>query len=447
MASKLPTNLKAERALLSALLIQPDKKLPLVRQMGLKAEQFSGRAERRLYSGVLALHEAGKTVDVVMLVNEHPELEEFINGLGPVQSTDTDQAIQDYARLVISAHLHCETIVAARDLAQPLYSTSADLVETMSTARARLDQVMTAHRQTLELAVSNPADALGETDGWSVSMGIKWFDDRLRYVSGRLHFLAADPNKGKSSCAIQAVGHNVRQGVPSAIIIAEDSTLDVQLTLLAQVEGIDMVFVNRVQFDPTFKTESNIDVVRKLWDEHYKDAPLRIVKVSQGPDEVVAAIQALPGAHFVVIDHAYAVISQAEKRLDKEHQSFMAFFTKVLTATKKGNHVMLILNQYTKSARTKEDRGPDAQYGGSGILGIGYTIVHMWGSDSEFSKSSTGVEGISIQCVKAKARLLLDEQGNIVNPEDGVSEIYILNKYRLVFSDRDALTKPRDLMF
>ena len=49
--------------------------------------------------------------------------------------------------------------------------------------------------------------------------------------------------------------------------------------------------------------------------------------------------------------------------------------------------------------------------------------------------------------MKAKARLMVDEQGQAVNPEDGEGTVWIQNKHRVVLCDRDELIAPRELMF
>lgn len=426
---KLPTNVQAENAALSCALVQPDIILPIYTRMGLLPDHFTRNDRPALYRRMVELAQAGTTIDPVTLGKQWGDL---LGELGSTLSTDTSQAARDYAQEVIAYALRRQRILDARQSANEAYN-NKPLPHIIGGAQRALDKVRNAYTRTLELIVSNPADELAESAGWSIQFGVPWLDERLRLVSGRLHFLAGDPNSGKSSLALQSVGFNLSRGIPCAVIVAEDDALDVKLSLLAQTENIDMVFINRVMFDPTFKTQSNIEKVRVLWEQNFSDAPLRIIKVSEGPGEVVSAINALDKPHYVIVDHAFAVISQAEKMLDKEHMSFMRFFADVLTSTKRGNHITLMLNQYTKAARKALNRGPDSQYGGSGVQNIAFLMVHLWCPESDYTTAPSGWMAVMIECVKSKARLLVHPgSGTIVNPEDGPGTIYMHLAHRLV---------------
>lgn len=438
-SNKLPVNLAAENGVLSCALTLPNEVLPVVTRLGLERAHFSGVAQGELYGSILELWAANRTIDQVMLSRLMTGAGDFISALSQTPSTDTPDAAADYAREVIDYALRRKQMLTASRWYKDAGRINQPLPHIIGGVRRALDEIRNAYSRTVGAVVSNPADELVEADGWFVQVGISWFDERLRLVSRRLHALAGDPNSGKSSIAIQSIVFNLSRGVPCAFIIAEDDELDVKLTMLTQKELVDTVFVNRIQFDPTFKTKNNLDKVRALWDEHFKDAPLRIVKVSNGPDEVLEVVNSLPCPHYVVVDHAFAVISQAEKVLDKEHMSFLRFFSNLLTATKQGNHVTLVLNQYTKAARAQERRDADAQYGGSGVQNIFFTMLHLSKPSGDFTVTPiSGIQAIVIECVKSKARLLIDSAGNIINPEDGPGTIRMLLKHRLV-KEREIL--------
>lgn len=439
-SKKLPANLAAENGVLSCILVLPNKVMPVVARLGLERAHFSGVVQGELFESILELWQANKTIDQVMLARLMSGAGEFIAELSQAPSSDTPDAAADYAREVIEYALARKSILTARRWANDTYPMNKPLASVIGEVRRVLGEIRNAYSRTVGAVVGNPANELVEADGWFVRVGISWFDERLRLVSRRLHSLAGDPNGGKSSIAIQSIVYNLSQGVPCALVVAEDDVLDVQLTMLAQKELVDTVFINRIQFDPAFKTKSNLDKVRALWDEHFKDAPLRIVKVSNGPDEVLEVVNSLPCPHYVVVDHAFAVIGQAEKVLDKEHMSFLRFFSNLLTATKRGNHVTLVLNQYTKAARAAQNRSADAQYGGSGVQNIFFTMIHLSKPSGDFTVTPvSGEQIIIIECVKSKARLLVDKAGNIINPESGPGTICMLLKHRLVLDERPIL--------
>jgi hypothetical protein len=432
--NNLPTNIEAENGLLACAMVNADATLAICKQLGLTANQISGPAQKKLYKGMLQLSEGGKTVDRVMLNNLATGMGKFMETLLDAPSSYTTEAARDYALVVIEHALARDVITAARAQATPLYKMKESVVDTARRLRDEMDNVLLAHSRTEQQEMENPADALARETGWSVQIGIPWFDERLRLPSGALHGLAADPNMGKSSTSIQSAGYNARAGIPCALFVAEDDVLDVQLTLLSQLEGkVDMVFVNRIRFDPSFKTESNLDVVRQMWDEHYKDTPLVIMAIPDGPDAIVSAIDALQGPHYVIVDHAYAVVGQSTKKIEKDYQEYRSFYTALRSSARRHNHIILVLNQYKVLERGKSNRVLDAQFGGSGVANILHTAVHMWKPEGDFTSSPSGWQAVTVECVKVKARMVIDESTGLTkDPMDGEGTIYIQYKHRLV---------------
>lgn len=437
---QLPTNLVAENGALSCAMTMPDTILPIYQRLGLTAEQFSGVQQKRLYAAMLALREDGKTIDQVMLSGLLTGMADLNKQLLDSPSQDTPTAAVDYALTVIEAALSRDVIEASRFAAMPLYGMKKPVVDVARELRDRMDEVLITHGRTTTKPMTNPADDLAEEDGWSVQIGIPWFDERIRLVSGRCHGLAGDPNTGKSLIAYQTVGFNACAGIPTAIFVAEDKELDIKTTLLAQLQGrIDMVFVNRIRYDPSFKTESNLAIVREMWDEHYGNVHFIAASVTGGPEAVLNAIEALPGPHFVVVDHAYAVVGQARKQSDQMYRDYILFYSGLEMVTERCNHITLILNQYKVSERGSKnpDRGEDAQFGGSIVQNILFTMVHMWKPSGEDTETPSGWQAVYIECVKAKARMVVNEAGEVKDPLDGPGVIRIHLKYRVIGEPKD----------
>lgn len=441
MASKrLPTNPAAENGALSCALILPDIVLPIYVRLGLQPEQFSGGNHQELYRRMLELFQAGKIVDQVTVVNLLAAMpDEFTAEIGQSPSSDTAAAARDYAQEIVEYDIARKTILATRQAALEVYPMDMPVVDIVTNLRGNLENVLAIHSRTVNPRMANPADALEEEDGWSVQMGIDWFDQRIRWTSGHIHGLAGDPSTGKSLCAIQSAAYNVSKGVPTALIVAEDKILDIQLTMLAQKEDkIDMWFVNRIRYDRVFKTPGNLAIVREQWDKYYKDTNLIGISTTDGPQDVLNAIEALPGPHYVIVDHAYAVVFQSKAKSGGDYKidQFNYFYTQLKILAARYNHIVLILNQYKISARGKGnvDRGRDAQFGGPVIANALITQVHMWEPDDTYPQTdSANQQAVRIQCVKTKSRMVIDpETGGPKNPLDGVGTIFIKLKYRLI---------------
>jgi replicative DNA helicase len=434
---ELPTNIAAESGVLSCILTNK-KSLPAVVAMGLSDAHFSDQRHARLYEEIVALYRAGRPVDGVTL----DKILTAYGGLGKrlyeSPSSDTPDAAEDYARTIVKSAIAREAILAFRKHATRAYNPSNSIESILADMQKSMDEMRSTLSRTTNPCLSNPADALAAGSEWSVRPGVPWFDERIRFASGRVHGVAADPSAGKSMFAIQSAASNLKDGVSVAVFLAEDDRLDVQLTLLAQTGELDMAFVNRIRFDENFKTEENLQKVRELWDEHFSNVKLRAFTVSQGPEEVLDNIRALnDDKYYIIIDHAFAVIGQGEKRIE-DHRAFTEFYAGLNRLAKNGNHVIVVLNQFKLSGRKSglTDRELDAQYGGAGIAAILWTVVHMW-VDDPVSKLDSGWIAVNIVCKKNKARLVIDEKGNPVDPMDGPGIIYIQPEHRL-FKGREV---------
>ena len=437
----LPTNVKAENGLLSCAMVRPNETLVICKRLGLTADQFSGPGQKRLYKGILELSRDGKTVDPVMLNNVVKGINGLMDALLDSPSTYTDDAVRDYTLVIIEHALAGDLIKAARAQATPLYEMQESVVDTARQLRDEMDAILLAHSRTQKQVIENPADTLERENGWSVRVGIPWFDERLRLPSGLVHSIGGDPSVGKSLIAYQTIGFNAtkgcaRKGKGVAMIMAEDKILDLQMTLLSQLEGkIDMVFVNRIRYDPAFKTEGNLNIVRELWDRHYGDIHFVAASIKDGPEAVLAAIEALPGEHFVVIDHAFAIVNQGKVQHDQQHRDYNKLYSGLETIADRCNHVILIFSQYKLSERGKKnpDRGQDAIIGGSIVANVSITMVNMWKPEGDFSQTPSGWQAVMIECVKVKARMVVDDETGVTkDPMDGPGIIRINLKHRVI---------------
>lgn len=434
---ELPRDIAAESGVISCALVNPTRTLPLYASIGLASDHFSSMAHSRFYAEMMSLYRSGKTVDAVMLSKQLEKTDGLYDQVAGVKSSDTPKAGRDYAIRIIQSAIARDSILAAGKCAKAAYRANGNIMNLISDLQATLDGLTATHARTVNPDLVNPADALAAGDEWSVQLGVPWFDERIRFPSGRIHGIAADPSAGKSTVAIQAAVFNLLAGNKVALFLAEDDVLDVQLTMLAQTQKVDMAFVNRIRFEQNFKTEDNLCKVREIWDEHYKDLPLRIFMISAGPQEVLDNVRALDDRYFVIIDHAFAVVGQGDRRIE-DHRAFSTFYNGLNKVSKSGNHVTVVLNQFKLSGRSGDGRGADAQYGGSGIRNYLWTIVHMWIEDEELARDDDGWIAVSAQCEKAKARLVIDDAGKPVDPMDGPGVVYINPDHRL-FATRDGV--------
>jgi hypothetical protein len=88
------------------------------------------------------------------------------------------------------------------------------------------------------------------------------------------------------------------------------------------------------------------------------------------------------------------------------------------------------------SGREGGERGPDAQYGGSGVRNIADSIIHIWPDDTDLAHATVGTILVNAECHKVRARLVADQDGNPINPIGRRERFWLDNRYRMI---RDEL--------
>lgn len=429
-------NRQAVEALLGLSIVDTKNTVQKALRIGLRPEQLGDEQYSLLWSTILALYERGVDVDSQVLVSTLASAgklreaggKEYIAALVcNVEGSVANAA--EYAALIVSSALTRDIAVLGAAM------TSCDGPEIVSSVIDRLSYISYQYTQAMNPMVGNPADALERSECWHTSTGLEFIDQLLRLVSGEVHFLAGDPNSGKTTVAIHIASHCARQGIPVVYISAESDAMEVQLSMLSATGKISATQVSRVRYDVTARTEPAVAKIRGLWDECFAELPLTVHETVNGDAEVLSILNSIPVPSVVIIDHAYAVMGQSttSKNL-REHQQFYRFFSAVKTAASRGNHVVVMLNQYTKAGRLETRRGPDSQYGGSGVQNVAGSMIHLRLPGGDGASSSSGYQLVLFEVVKVRSRLVVDEEGRQVEPLGAQGQFFVENRYRRVVS-------------
>lgn len=418
-----------EARLVGLAISEPSYAIPRAKAVGMITEDLQGPENRKIWRVLEEMWENEVSIDPAT-VKAKTGLDGYIDDLanlsGPVDA-DT------YAKIIVDEAITREQLGLAERIRGLVKREGTGTV--LSELQSEVDRLSGRYARMASPYTNNPADELEGTDGWSTATGLPFLDRLIRLTSGGLHFLAGDPGSGKSTIVTHMLTHNALHGVPSAGILAESEPLDIKLAMLTQTQAVSAHFASRVRFDPVFRTKERIEKVRRLWQDNFSNLPLRIHQVKEGPDSVISLINSITEPSLVCIDHAFAVISQSSIRADgKEHQSFMRFFSAIDRAAKRNNHVVVMVNQYTKAGREGEERGPDAEYGGSGIQNIATSMIHLMQPQAEIS-TAVGYRKMKFTIPKCRAMLVADQYGNPIDPVQRTSDIpgrfYLNVKYRI----------------
>ena len=244
-----PVDVKAEQALLAALLIDPDNVPAVARILPDGARTFHQERHRRIYQAITDLDERGEPIglsSVFDLLQQRghitPGLDlNYLIGLEAEISTTTFAV--GYARRVARDHARREVITAslkalelarsgvedAREFLGQVEGMFADLTNHLGQAATALTPAMISERA-LEIVQERMTREPG------VSCGIQSLDDLLgggfRY--GELVCIGGEPSFGKSALALAVVrGFARANGIPAGFVAGEQSAEELVVRQLA----------------------------------------------------------------------------------------------------------------------------------------------------------------------------------------------------------------------
>ena len=432
MAKKYPKNIAAEQRLIASLIAAPDK-IPVAIALGLDPSDFWPQSGLGVvWEALRSLWRDGSSINVVTLDSELQRLGVERYDIEEIAAHEKDpDAVADFARLVIEASLRRQYMTLARSLFDGAGNQDSRLMGLYRSHMHELDNIAVRMQRLENPRVGNPAEELRRAKTWSVATGIPPIDRRIRWTSGGIHFVAGDPGSGKTTIAITAASNIARSGTNVVLILAESQPIEAQLSMLTGLGKVDSATVNRIRFDPNWRTEDNIKIIEELWNESFEDVPLSIINVTGGPDDAIAISNATVIPSAIIVDHAYALVHQAKTSgYDKEHVRFIRMFAGLLQAAQRGNHIMVVLNQFTKAGRSTENRGADAEYGGSGVRNIADSMLHLWTPDADVTYGKYKL--VQARFVKARTMLVVDEAGRPVDPTAEEFSFYIDTAYRRI---------------
>ncbi|RME51748.1 MAG: replicative DNA helicase, partial [Caldilineae bacterium] len=250
----IPANLEAERAVLGALLIDPDAIIKVANF--LRPEDFYRESHGWIYSALLALHERREPADFVTLLDELERQERLGEIGGPayitelINSTPTAIYIDYYARIVERTAILRRLIHAAGQIAELAYDESNDVDDVVDRAEQIIFGISESriHRDLTPIS-SIMADVVDQIDFLArnqntlmgVPTGFVMLDKMLGgFQKSDLIIVAGRPGMGKTSLGL-SIAQNAakRYGARVAIFSLEMSNEQLVQRLLSVESAID----------------------------------------------------------------------------------------------------------------------------------------------------------------------------------------------------------------
>lgn len=364
-----PVNLEAETGVLGSVMLLPDclDEVALV----VRAEDFYDDANRRLFEHMQALHDAGKAIDITLLVNRLKSAGDFeaIGGahyLGQVSNSVPNPAHATYyAGIVQEKSLRRRVINASTDLLRDAYEDLLSADELAAKAEQQVfaitDRTTQSHTRGIGDILHDAMDRIdaamrGEQYGEAVATGFAELDTMLGggLRPSELYLLAARPGQGKSALALNICEH--------VAIDLHEPILFVSLEM-SSVELADRMLCSRSHVDSHRMRRGTLaEIERKKLLETAGIVSEALLFVDDKPNRSIAHIASLArmqkrrnGLKLLVIDYLQliepanprdsrqeqvALISRRLKGLSKELDVPVLALCQLSRATEQsGNHI------------------------------------------------------------------------------------------------------------
>jgi len=248
-----PQNLEAEKGVLGSLLLDPELCDEVV--LIVRPEDFHADAHQRLFRHLLALHEEGKRIDPVLLIERLQAAGELEAVGGPAYIAEVAQAVPYasnaayYARIVRDKSTLRALIHASTEILRDAYEQSADPDEITSQAEQKVfavhDERTTSQVTDLPNLMLEAFDLIDARLEGRAGIGVPTGYPDLDNLTGGLHdselvILAARPSMGKTALALNIAEHvAVESRVPVLFVSLEMARLEVAQRLLCSAGRID----------------------------------------------------------------------------------------------------------------------------------------------------------------------------------------------------------------
>jgi replicative DNA helicase len=250
-----PSDLDAESAVLSALLLSPKDCLDDVRQL-LRPAHFYADANRRIYETLLELDGEGRAVDIVTLaarLRERDQLKQVGGTPYLAQLSDATPAIAnvlEHGRIIVEKARTRQVISSCQKFASEGYG---DVGEPQTWAQ-NVAQVLTdvaasgEERDPAEgMAVLAAREFHAIRDRAARNVELSGLDTKLTAVNlltggllfAKMHCVAGRPGMGKTTYALQLILNTAEQGLLAFFASAEMTKEELTRKLLSMVARVD----------------------------------------------------------------------------------------------------------------------------------------------------------------------------------------------------------------
>ncbi len=382
-----PHSTEAERSLVGALLLDPERMIDVVPQI--QPRDFYDPIHRTIYEAMLALHEARKPIDFVT-VSEELKPHAGVEAIGgsaflATLATNTPTSIHaaEYAAIVRDRSIHRELLDVATHIERDARDESLSAVEAVERAEQKLLQVA-VHRKsgtTQHIAdigaesyerYSQLQNAEDKSALFGLTTGFPKLDEYLTGLpAGHLMIVAARPSMGKSAFALDIARHVAsKQGKNVAIFSLEMTKQEIMDRVIAGYLGVETWKLKKGEL-----TSQDFERMGELFDQ-LRTHPIYIDDDSdttlQNLRSKARRLQLEYGLDLLIIDYLQLIevtdkaagenrtqqvshISRQLKNLARELQTPIIALSQLSRSTEQRNPPIPILSDLRESGSIEQD--------------------------------------------------------------------------------------------
>ncbi|QDU87802.1 Replicative DNA helicase [Pirellulimonas nuda] len=369
----LPHSMEAERAVLGSLLLLPEAcdEVALI----LRADDFYDDAHARVFRHMLAMHEAGKQIDPMLLVQKLRDAGEFesIGGAAGfaelAESVATAAHAEYYAQIVREKATLRALIHASADILKDSYEPAVEARHMLASAEEKIFSILDSKGKSQVKPISdvlkeslNRLDARMQNEHASggLETGFDDYDDLTGGLHGsELVILAARPSMGKTALAMNIVEHiAIDLGQPALFVSLEMSALELGDRLLCSRAQVNSRRVRngQVSIEESKKLVQTASVVSAA-PLYIDDAPSRTMT------EIAAAARRLKRRHglaLVAID--YLQLVEPDNSRDPRQEQVAKIARRLKGMARELNVPVLCLAQLNRQVESTRDNKPQLSH-------------------------------------------------------------------------------------
>ena len=368
----IPSNIEAERAVLGALLIDPDAVTKIASFV--RAEDFYRERHAWIFSALMALHERREPADFVTLVDELERQEQLEAIGGPayitelINSTPTAIYVDFYARIVERTAILRRLIGAAGKIAELAYDESNNVDEVVDRAEQIIFGISESriHRDLTPIGsiMANVVDTIdflarNQDTLMGVPTGFVMLDKMLGgFQKSDLIIVAGRPGMGKSSLGM-SIAQNAakRHAARVAVFSLEMSNEQLVQRMLSVESAIDS---HRLRLGQVYEEEwpilmeaANTLAATKIFIDDTPGATAMDIRTKS------RRLYAEHGLDMIIIDYMQLMSGNSTPGRGENRQQEISYISRSLKELARELNVPVVaLSQLSRAVESRTDKRP-----------------------------------------------------------------------------------------